>query len=265
MVQIGRPFLRPDYVDYSIRGYNFSEMDTPHLSLIIPARNEERRLPKTLQLAEAFLQVQPYTSEIIIVENASTDRTAEVAQAFAAGSPRTRVLKENQPGKGLAVCTGMLAAHGAFRFMADADLSMPITEIPRFLDPELAGYDIVIGSREAPGAVRYGEPEYRHFGGRVVNLMIRLFALPGLHDTQCGFKLFTAAAAKELFSRQTINGWSFDIEILFLARQHGLKIYELPIPWYFAPDSKVHPVKDAARMFTDILRIRKNARKGLYN
>lgn len=240
-------------------------MDNLHFSLIIPARNEERRLPKTLELAEAFLAVQPYSSEIIVVVNASTDRTAEIARTFAASSERIRVLMEEQPGKGRAVRTGMLAARGEFRFMADADLSMPITEIPRFLSPELAGYDIIIGSREAPGAARYDEPEFRHLGGRAVNLMIRLLALPGLHDTQCGFKLFRAEAAERLFQRQTLPGWSFDIEILFIARRLGLQIHELPIPWHFAPDSKIRPIKDATIMMADILRIRRNAGAGRYN
>ncbi len=237
----------------------------PYLSLIIPAHNEEKRLAKTLEQAEAFLSAQPYTSEIIVVENGSTDRTAEIAKDFAASSKRVSVLEEKLPGKGHAVRTGMLAACGAYRLMADADLSMPITEIPRFLSVELDSFDIVIGSREAPGAIRYDEPEYRHLGGRAVNLMIRLFALPGLHDTQCGFKLFNARAADHLFRLQTIKGWSFDIEVLYIARMHEYRIYELPIQWYYDPDTKLRPVKDAMTMMADIVRIRSNARSGQYN
>ena len=239
-------------------------MDAPYLSLIIPARNEENRLPHTLEQAEAFLSSQPYTGELIVVENASTDRTAGIARDFAAASARSRVLHEPLPGKGRAVCTGMLAARGAYRFMADADLSMPIREIPRFLPPANEGYDIVIGSREAEGAVRYDEPEYRHLGGRAVNWMIRMLALPGLHDTQCGFKLFTAAAAESLFRQQTVMGWSFDIEILYIARLQGLRVLELPIPWHYRAESKVRPLHDAIQMLADIVRIRSNAARGRY-
>lgn len=240
-------------------------MNTPHLSLIIPARNEENRLPRTLEQTDAFLSSQPYDSELIIVENASTDQTGAIAREFAAGSARTRVLHEPLPGKGRAVRTGMLAARGAYRFMADADLSMPITEIPRFLTPVQDGYDIVIGSREAAGSVRYDEPEYRHLGGRAVNWMIRLLALPGLHDTQCGFKLFTAQVANTLFSQQTAMGWSFDIEILFIARLRGCRVLELPIPWHYRTESKVRPLQDTVNMFVDILRIRANAARGRYD
>lgn len=239
-------------------------MDTPYLSLVIPARNEAKRLPKTLEQIEAFLAAQPYTSELIIVENGSTDQTAAIAQDFADQSNRTRVLIEKFPGKGQAVRKGMLAASGTYRFMADADLSMPINEISRFLAGNLQGYDIIIGSREAEGAIRYNEPEYRHIGGRAINLMIRMLALPGLQDTQCGFKLFKGTIANDLFSQQTIGGWSFDIEILYIARIKGYSVYELPIPWYFEPDSKVQPIKDGIRMLLDILRIRMNARAGLY-
>jgi glycosyltransferase involved in cell wall biosynthesis len=239
--------------------------ENPHLSIIIPARNEENRLPKTLEQIAGFLDTRDHSGEIIVVENASTDRTAEVAWEFAANhSERTRVLTVNEPGKGGAVRAGMLTARGEFRFMADADLSMPVDQIPRFLEPASRGFDIVIGSREADGAARYGEPEYRHLGGRAVNGMIRLLALPGLQDTQCGFKLFRAAAAEELFRRQTLTGWSFDVEILFAARLRGYRILELGIPWHYRSESKVNPLPDAIRMFFDILRIRRNARSGVY-
>ncbi|HUF37692.1 MAG TPA: dolichyl-phosphate beta-glucosyltransferase [Anaerolineales bacterium] len=236
----------------------------PHLSIIIPARNEENRLPRTLEQVAAFLDGQDFGGEILVVENASADRTGEIARDFAAGDGRVRVLSVGEPGKGGAVRAGMLAAGGAYRFMADADLSMPIDQIQRFLEPAADGFDIVIGSREASGAVRYGEPQYRHLGGRLVNTMIRLLALPDLHDTQCGFKLFRAGAAEILFRRQTLAGWSFDIEILYAARLRGCRILELGIPWHYRAESKVNPLPDAIRMFFDILRIRRNARRGVY-
>ena len=159
----------------------------------------------------------------------------------------------------------MLAARGEYRFMCDADLSMPVGEIPRFIPPELTDFDLAIASREAPGSIRYDEPYYRHLGGRAINLMIRLLALPELHDTQCGFKCFRGAVAEDLFQRQTLTNWSFDIELLYIAKLRAYRVVELPIPWHFNPESKLNVVQDALRMGLDILQIRRNARQGLYN
>jgi glycosyltransferase involved in cell wall biosynthesis len=237
----------------------------PFLSIVIPAYNEESRLPNTLEQVNAFLERQTYTAEVLVVENGSQDRTFEVAQAFAQQHPRVSVLQEKQRGKGLAVRRGILQAHGEYRFMCDADLSMPVEEINRFLPPAISGADIVIGSREAPGAVRYDEPQYRHLGGRAVNTMIRLLALPGLNDTQCGFKCFRAPVAEDLFRLQTLTGWAFDVELLYLARQRGYSIVELPIHWYFNPESKLNVVQDAIKMGMDILRIHFNNLRGVYD
>ncbi len=234
------------------------------LSLIIPAYNEEHRLPKTLEKVLHFIQQQAYPAEILVVENGSTDRTAEIVRTFARHCPNLFLLSEAAPGKGNAVRRGMLAAQGEFRFMADADLSMPIEEVNRFLPPQLTDFDIAIASREAPGAIRYDEPAFRHYGGRVINTLIRLMALPGLNDTQCGFKCFRADVAEDLFRHQTLTGWSFDIELLYIARTRGYRIVELPIPWYYRAESKINPLQDALRMAKDILVIRKNARLGKY-
>jgi dolichyl-phosphate beta-glucosyltransferase len=235
------------------------------LSLIIPAYNEEQRLPNTLEQAFNFLSQQAYDYEALVVENGSQDRTYAVAQEFAASHPNFCALQSGSRGKGRAVRLGMLAARGAYRFMCDADLSMPIEEINRFLPPMLEDFDIAIASREAPGAVRYDEPLYRHLGGRLINTVIRLLALPGLQDTQCGFKCFRAGVAEALFPCQQMTGWSFDIEILYIARRRGCRIVELPIPWYYRSESKVNAVRDALRMSGDILRIKRNARQGLYD
>jgi glycosyltransferase involved in cell wall biosynthesis len=240
-------------------------LSTPFLSIIIPAYNEEHRLPFTLEQAFGFLQSQSYSGEVLVVENGSQDRTYQVAQAFADRHGDFQVLRSTARGKGLAVRQGMLAARGEYRFMCDADLSMPISEVNRFLPPELENFDIAIASREATGAVRYGEPLYRHLGGRAINLLIRLLALPGLQDTQCGFKCFHHSAAEFLFERQTLGGWSFDIEILYAARQRGYRIVELPVPWYFNPDSKLNVVVDAFQMGLDILAIRLKAMRGVYD
>lgn len=234
------------------------------LSIIIPAYNEAKRLPATLKKVAAFIESQPYESEVLIVENGSTDGTLALSQEFAAGNPHFRVVQERKKGKGGAVRRGMLEAKGEYRFMCDADFSMPVDEIPRFLPPEIPNTDIVIGSREAKGAVRYNEPSYRHLGGRGINFLIRLLALPYLQDTQCGFKCYRAEVAEDLFKMQQIRGWSFDIENLFIARRRGYEIIELPIPWYYTPESHVNPIRDAVRLILDIFVIRSNSRNGVY-
>ncbi len=240
-------------------------MATPFLSLIIPAYNEERRLPSTLQQVEDYLKSQGFSSEVTVIENGSQDNTYLIAQEFAKVHKDFSVQRTKTRGKGLAVRQGMLSATGEYRMMLDADLSMPVDQISRFLPPSQKDKDIVIASREAPGAVRYNEPGYRHIGGRVINTMIKVFALPGLQDTQCGFKCFRAGVAQDLFAKQTITGWSFDVEILYIARLRGYSIAEIPIPWYFSEQSHLRPVHDAIRLFLDLLRIRSNSRRGLYD
>jgi glycosyltransferase involved in cell wall biosynthesis len=239
-------------------------LSKPTLSIIIPAYNEEKRLPTTLTKVAEFVSAQSFPIEVVVVENGSSDRTWEIAKQFEERYKNFRILKEEQRGKGLAVRRGMLEALGEYRFMCDADLSMPLEEIARFLPPLLTDFDVAIGSREAAGSIRYDEPLHRHWGGRMINLLIRLLALPGMHDTQCGFKCFRAPVAEVLFKRQTLGGWSFDIEILFIARDMGYKIVEIPIPWYFNSDSKVSPGRDAIKMAIDILKIRWNAFRGVY-
>ena len=239
-------------------------MSQPYLSIIIPARNEESRLPRALGQVFAFLEQQPFRSEVLVVENASADRTLQVVQSFADKFPTLRVLQESRPGKGSAIRRGMMDAHGEYRFVADADFSMPVEEIDRFLPPA-CDYDIAIASREAPGAVRYGEPYYRHFTGRVFNFLIRALVLPGLQDTQCGFKCFRAIVAETIFRHQTLTGWSFDVEILLIARRHGYTIREIGIPWHYTAGSKISVLRDSRRMFLDLLTIRRNARRGVYD
>ncbi len=239
-------------------------MTQPLLSIVIPAHNEESRLPTTLDQVDAFLSAQPYQAEVVVVENGSQDRTLELAQSYAARLPYLRVIHEDRRGKGLACQVGMLAARGAYRFICDADLSMPISEVNRFIPPALDA-DVAIASREGKDAVRYGEPAYRHFVGRGFNLLVRLLALPGLHDSQCGFKCFRGSLVDEIFPLQTIMGWTFDVELLFIARRRGYKIVEVGIPWYFNPESKIRVWRDSSHMFMDLLAIRRNAARGLYD
>jgi len=237
----------------------------PFLSIVIPAHNEESRLPRTLGQIFAYLEKQTYSSEVIIVENGSTDRTLEIARGFTAQYPNLRVLQETGSGKGNALQRGVLEAKGHYRFICDADLSMPIEGLQKFLPPALENFDLAIASREAPGAVRFNEPPYRHWGGRGINLVIRMLILPGMNDTQCGFKCFSAEAAEKLFSQQTLKGWSFDLELLYIARRKKMRIKEIPIHWYFDADSKVNAVRDALRMIGDIFRIHLNAIRGRYD
>jgi len=240
-------------------------LNQPLLSIVIPAFNEASRLPATLESIDRFLKTQPYEAEVIVVENGSQDRTLEIAQEFSTQHPTFIAIHENQRGKGLAVRTGMLAAKGSYRFICDADLSMPIEEVNQFIPPMRDNFDIAIASREAPGAIRYNEPAYRHLVGRLFNTVVRLAILPGLQDTQCGFKCFRGEVADELFRLQTIPGWTFDVEVLYIAHRRKMRIIEVGIPWYFNSESKVNVFRDLKQVGRDLLTIWRNVRKGAYD
>ncbi|WP_376791947.1 dolichyl-phosphate beta-glucosyltransferase [Thermoflexus sp.] len=239
-------------------------MDDPFLSIIIPAHNEERRLPQTLGQIDRFLQGWRQPAEVIVVENGSTDRTADIVEAFARDHPYVRLIQTPRRGKGLAVRLGMLAARGRYRYICDADLSTPIEEVVKFLPPQLEGFDVAIGSREVAGARRIGEPLYRHVIGRLFNAIVRALAVPGFQDTQCGFKMFRAEVAEDLFRVQRLDGMSFDVEVLFIARMRRYRIVEVPVTWYFNPESRVRLFRDSLNMFRELLMIRWNAWKGYY-
>jgi dolichyl-phosphate beta-glucosyltransferase len=237
----------------------------PLLSIVIPAHNEESRLPWTLEQVWSFLQQQDFEGEILVVENGSSDRTLYLAEEFSRQHSSVHVLQETLAGKGLAVRRGMLHAQGEYRFICDADLSMPIEEVLRFLPPSAPEYDIAIASREVPGAQRFGEPAYRHFIGRIFNFMVRTITLPGIQDTQCGFKCFRAQVADDLFRVQTIDGWTFDVELLFVALRRGYRVLEIPIPWYYRAGSRVRIFRDSLQMLADLFRIRLNSLRGRYD
>lgn len=242
-----------------------AEPEKPFLSIVIPAHNEEKRLPPSLQKIDAFLKTQDYTAEVVIVENGSQDNTAAVSKEYAKRYPYIRVMEVETRGKGLAVKQGMLAAKGQYRFICDADLSMPIDELVHFLPPYAEGYDVIIASREAHGARRVGEPLYRHMMGRINTLIIKLFALRGYEDTQCGFKMFKDSVAEDLFSVQQLNGIGFDVELLYIAQKRGYSVKEQPITWYFDPYSTMRLVDDSLHMLKEIFEIRQNWRKGYYD
>ena len=245
-------------------------MSRPFLTIIVPAYNEAQRLPHSLAKIATFLQAQSFTTEILVVENRSTDETSEVvrnfAQTVAASDPFTLELLHSAPGKGAAVKTGMLVGKGDYLFICDADLSMPIEEVAKFLPPqqEPDGYDVAIASREIAGAVRHNEPFYRHLMGRVFNYVVRKLIIPGIEDTQCGFKMFTRDAAAQVFPHQTIDGWGFDPEILYISHIRGLLLVEVPINWYYMAESRVNPLIDTFTMVREVLRIRRNGLRGIY-
>lgn len=238
--------------------------NNPLLTIVIPAYNEERRLPTTLPRVVAFAEAQGYPVDVLVVDNASTDRTPDVARQIAAEHPIISLLYQPIRGKGAAVRKGMLEGRGEYLFICDADLAMPIEEVSKFLPPTLSNYDVAIASREVAGAVRHNEPWYRHLMGRVFNALVRLLAVPGIQDTQCGFKCLHREAARDIFTTQIVDGWAFDVEILYIARRRGYRIVEVPIHWYYGQGSRVSPIRDSIKMVMEVLRIRRHGRAGLY-
>ena len=236
----------------------------PFLSVIIPAYNESRRLPATLDKILAYFARQPYTTEVVVVENGSTDTTADVVRRYMAEYPTVKLMRSQVRGKGNAVREGMLTCQGAYLFMCDADLSMPIAELDKFFPDGQATWDIAIASREAPGAVRHDEPPLRHLMGRVFNFLVKVIAIPRFEDTQCGFKCFKREVARDVFARQTLTGWGFDVEVLYIALKRGYRVVEIPIHWYYQSDSRVRPVHDTLRMIRELLLVRWNDVQGRY-
>jgi dolichyl-phosphate beta-glucosyltransferase len=226
------------------------------LSIVIPAYNEERRLEASLDTLCAYLARQHWDWDVLVVDDGSLDRTAAIVEQVARGEPRIALQRERHRGKGGAVRAGLLAAHGAFRFLCDADLSMPVENLVRFLPTETREYDVAIGMREGAQARRVGEPSYRHVIGRLFNRFVQSVALPGIEDSQCGFKMFSAAAAEAIFRRTTVDGWAFDVEALVIARSLGLSIVEIPIEWHYRADSRVSPLRDGMAMFAEVVKIR---------
>lgn len=249
------------------REERLSPQTRPLLSLVIPAYNEGApdRLPKSIDEIIAFVDAQDFEIEVIVVNNNSNDNTLQIAQDAAVDHEYIRVITERTQGKGAAVRTGMLHATGQYLFICDADLSMPIEEVTKFLPENAGDYDIAIASREAPGSRRIGEPEIRHIMGRVFNFIVKVIAVRGLNDTQCGFKCFKREVAEEIFPLQTIDGWAFDVELLFVAQQRGRKIIEVPITWIYKDHSKIKPIQNSIDMVVETIRIRLNGWRGVYD
>jgi dolichyl-phosphate beta-glucosyltransferase len=239
-------------------------MSEPALSVVIPAYNEAPRLPRTLARLSEWLRAWPGGHELLVVDDGSRDGTEAAATTL--GLPGLRVLRhEPNRGKGYAVRQGMLAARGGLRLMTDADLSTPIEELPRLVERLEQGCDVVIGSRALPGAtIERRQPWMRESAGRVFNLFVRAVAVPGLGDTQCGFKLFTRRAAQEVFARARLDGFSFDVEALFIARKLGYRVCEVPVRWRNDEDTHVGLVS-GFQAFPDLARIRLNGWRGRYS
>lgn len=246
-----------------------SKSDTPpRLSLVIPAYNEATRIESTLVHVLRYLEVQEYPSEIIVVDDGSTDATFGVVRNMRTPN-RTPIhilqLKTNQ-GKGAAVKAGMeRMAQGDYRLFYDADASTPIEELDRIWAAFEAGADIVIGSRSLPDSqVEVRQAAYREFMGRTYNRILKAMGLTRYVDTQCGFKAFTAAAAACVFPRQTVGRFSFDVELLFIAAKHGLTVAEIPVRWINSRASRVNPLRDSTRMFMDLFLIHYRNWQGRY-
>ena len=237
-------------------------MSVPALSVVIPAYNEALRLPATLARVRDHLSGRGVPYEIVVVDDGSSDATADVARA---AGDLVRVLRhEPNRGKGYAVRRGMLAATGERRLMTDADLSAPIEELAKLEAEVDHGFDVAIGSRAVPGArIEVHQPAYRETMGRLFNVLVQALLLPGLADTQCGFKLFTARAAEAAFAPGRLDGFSFDVEALYVARRRGLRVVEVPVVWRNDAATRVGLGAGGAA-FVDLARIRLLALFGAY-
>ena len=231
-------------------------VETPFLSVVIPAFNEEKRIGATLETVLGYLSEQSYSWEVLVADDGSVDGTAALAARAAGADKRVRVERLQHGGKGWALRHGMLAASGEHRFMCDADLAMPIQQLGAFVRHMSEGHDIVIGSRQVAGARRFDEPFGRHLMGRVFNWCVRMLAVPDFEDTQCGFKCFRGSVADELFRLQRTKGFAFDVEILYMASRKGMKVIEIPIDWHHQESSKVRPFVDSLMMLRDTMLVR---------
>ena len=232
-------------------------MSEPFLSVVVPVLNEEACIASFIDRMRTEVSRLVPSWEIVAVDDGSTDRTRDIVEAHARQDQRVRLVRMDHRGKGAAVKRGLLEARGEWRFMADADLAMPPDNLARFLDVTRNGPppDLAIGSREAAGAKRIGEPWSRHAIGRVFNWVVRSLAVPGIQDTQCGFKLLHAGAVGRIVPHLTVDGFAFDVEMLMLARRAGLTVREVGITWYARPETRVSLGRGGAA-FLDILKIR---------
>jgi len=237
-----------------------------NLSVIIPAFNEEARIPATIRRVAEYVEDSFREYEIIVVDDGSTDRTVDAVRSLARDIGRIKLLQNGvNRGKGFSVKQGVQAASGNIILMTDADLSTPIEEIEKLLVWIERDFDVVIGSRglkESDIVLR--QPWYREKMGRIFNVLVSTLVMQGFKDTQCGFKLFRADVAKDVFRRSVVEGFGFDVEVLFVAGKLGFRIKEVPVRWINSPDSRVKVLSAPLRMFVDLLAIRLNWIRGFY-
>lgn len=249
--------------------------DKPLLTIVVPTYNEKERVPTTIRKIFEFMSAQPYAVELMVVDDGSRDGTADLVDSLGPDPGKMLVIRNEHRGKAFAVRTGMLAARGSYVLFSDADLSTPIEEVARFLPYFEHGYDVVIGSREAPGAERIGEPLTRHIMGRVFTRMVQMVTGQRFEDTQCGFKAFSRRAAHSIFGRVQLYGpdapvisrskvTGFDVELLFLARKLGFEVAEVPVRWFYSRGSKVDPIRDSFQNLLDVLKVRVYDWQGRY-
>jgi len=239
----------------------------PKYSFIIPAYNEGARLGSTLDRILNYLAACGWDAEVVVVNDGSRDRTADLVRAAASAHPQLRLIENpGNRGKGYSVRNGMLNAKGEVRLFSDADLSSPIEEASELFAAISAGADIAIGSRWLqPETQTHRQSLLRQFYGRIFNLALRILLGLNFKDTQCGFKAFTSGAAQAIFPLQRIERWGFDPELLYLARRAGLKVQEVPVAWAHVEGTRLSPLRDGLRMFGEVLKIRWNAITGKYS
>ncbi|MBN1901811.1 glycosyltransferase family 2 protein [Candidatus Sumerlaeota bacterium] len=234
-----------------------SDIKNDYLSIVIPAYNEEKRIGTTLGKILEFLKTKDFSWEILIVDDGCRDRTIEMAADILKGTSYRILKNPRNMGKGATIRAGMLAARGEIRLFTDADLSTPIEELDKLMIPIKDGFDVTFGSRAMKGSkLLVRQPIHREMMGRVFNILVQILHLPGVKDTQCGFKMFTAGAADAIFQRQKMKGFCFDVEILVLARKMGYRIKEVPVSWIDSPQSKVSPLKDSLKMLWDLVKLK---------
>lgn len=235
----------------------------PFLSVVVPAYNEEERLPRTLEGLHEYYSRQSYTYEVVVVSDGSRDSTRQLVETFAQTHPGFRVIEYHpNHGKGYAVRTGILGTDGELVLFCDADLATPQEETEKLLTHMQQGADVAIGSRPLrESRLEVRQPFYREMLGRAFNKAVQLLAVPGIDDTQCGFKLFTRKCAQDVFSRCKVDGFSFDIEALIIARDLGYRIDEVPIRWRHQEGSKVSLLRDGVRMLRDLVKMRLKGKK----
>jgi dolichyl-phosphate beta-glucosyltransferase len=232
------------------------------LSIVIPAYNEAERILPTLGAMAVVISGLGYTWEIIVSDDGSKDNTVQLVEEL--GWKNLRVIKHANTGKGGAVKRGVMAAGGNAILFADADNSTPVEELPKLMSQLHQGYDLAIGSRAADGAQEENKNVFRHLVSWGLRTVAGMLSGVRVKDTQCGFKLFTREAAQELFQRQQMLGFSFDLELLYLANKLGYKVIEVPVHWFDAPGSKVDSLRDSIRFFRDIFAVKKLDQQGVY-